>query len=234
MNPLPSRGFTWNIKSYFLWKAMIKKYLWMSPAAVVIGALRVNDWNRKNRKHRRHEQYIYSQIILPFEKKKVFDSWESCLSNVIDSDREGTDWHEFNLFKLFLWHKSYDKGSYHILINDTPFELHVFWPSATESHIKLTFSESVSPSLKTRLMTLLNMPQKSNLYLRWISFEEKVYNKQIINIELDPTHCITSRGYFYILCITFEAPHLVILGSRNIHSWYNASDQDTAVKMYMN
>ena len=40
MNPLPSRGFTWNIKSYFLWKTM-KKYLWMS-AAVVIGALRVN------------------------------------------------------------------------------------------------------------------------------------------------------------------------------------------------
>ena len=35
-----SRGFTWNIKSYFLWKAM-KKYLWMSSAAVVIGALRV-------------------------------------------------------------------------------------------------------------------------------------------------------------------------------------------------
>ena len=41
VNPLPSRGFTWNIKSYFLWKT-IKKYLWMSSAAVVIGALRVN------------------------------------------------------------------------------------------------------------------------------------------------------------------------------------------------
>ena len=40
MNPLPSRGFTWNIKSYFLWKTM-KKYLWMSSAAVVLGALRV-------------------------------------------------------------------------------------------------------------------------------------------------------------------------------------------------
>ena len=36
----PSRGFYWNIKSYFLWKTM-KKYLWMSSAAVVIGALRV-------------------------------------------------------------------------------------------------------------------------------------------------------------------------------------------------
>ena len=60
MNPLPSRGFTWNIKSkigldfsyeslaedsletssYFLRKTM-KKYLWKSSAAVVIGALRV-------------------------------------------------------------------------------------------------------------------------------------------------------------------------------------------------
>ena len=40
VNLLPSRGFTWNIKSYFLWKTM-KKYLWISSAAVVIGALRV-------------------------------------------------------------------------------------------------------------------------------------------------------------------------------------------------
>ena len=40
VNPLPSRGFIWNIKSYFLWKTM-KIYLWMSSAAVVIGALRV-------------------------------------------------------------------------------------------------------------------------------------------------------------------------------------------------
>ena len=40
MNPLPSRGFTWNIKSYFLWKT-VKKYLWMSSAAVMTGTLRV-------------------------------------------------------------------------------------------------------------------------------------------------------------------------------------------------
>ena len=40
MNLLPSRGYTWNSKSYFLWKTM-KKYLWMSSAAVVIGAWRV-------------------------------------------------------------------------------------------------------------------------------------------------------------------------------------------------
>ena len=39
---LPSRAFTWNIKSYFLWKTM-KKYLWMSSAAVVIGALGVKN-----------------------------------------------------------------------------------------------------------------------------------------------------------------------------------------------
>ena len=38
---LLSRGFTWNIQSYFLWKTM-NKYLWMLSAAVVIGALRVN------------------------------------------------------------------------------------------------------------------------------------------------------------------------------------------------
>ena len=42
VNPLPSRGFTWNIKSYFLWKTM-KKYLGMLSAAVVIGALRVKN-----------------------------------------------------------------------------------------------------------------------------------------------------------------------------------------------
>ena len=39
MNPLPSREFTWHFKSYFLWKTM-KKYLWISSAAVVIGALK--------------------------------------------------------------------------------------------------------------------------------------------------------------------------------------------------
>ena len=31
---------TWNIKSYFLWKAM-KRYLWMSSAAVMIATLKV-------------------------------------------------------------------------------------------------------------------------------------------------------------------------------------------------
>ena len=36
---VPSRGFTWNIKSKLLWKTM-KKYLWMSSAAVMISALR--------------------------------------------------------------------------------------------------------------------------------------------------------------------------------------------------
>ena len=40
VNRLPSRWFTWNIKTCFLWK--IKKiYFKMSSAAVVIGALRV-------------------------------------------------------------------------------------------------------------------------------------------------------------------------------------------------
>ena len=48
MNPLPSRGITWNIKSCFVWKTM-KQYLWMSSAAVVIGALRVKSWPKLKR-----------------------------------------------------------------------------------------------------------------------------------------------------------------------------------------
>ena len=40
--------FTWNNKSYFLWKTM-KKYLWMSSAAVVIGSLRVNIFINRTR-----------------------------------------------------------------------------------------------------------------------------------------------------------------------------------------
>ena len=52
----------------------------------------------------------------------------------------------------------------YIPINDTPFGLHVFWLSYTESRIKLTFSESVSLSHKTWLglktMMLLNGPKE--------------------------------------------------------------------------
>ena len=41
---------------------------------------------------------------------------------------------------------------YYKPINDTMFELSVFWPSDTDSRInELRFSESVSLSLKTRL-----------------------------------------------------------------------------------
>ena len=39
----PRRGVTLKIKSYFLWK--VKKYLWMSSAAVVICALRVKTYS---------------------------------------------------------------------------------------------------------------------------------------------------------------------------------------------
>ena len=53
---------------------------------------------------------------------------------------------------------------YYIPINDTP--LTVFWTSDAESHIKLTFSESVSLSLKTKLMTLLNILQKRQIVPR--------------------------------------------------------------------
>ena len=40
-----------------------------------------------------------------------------------------------------------------ITINDTPLQLHVFWPSDTERHNKSTFSESVSLSMKRGLIT---------------------------------------------------------------------------------
>ena len=41
---------------------------------------------------------------------------------------------------------------YYILINDTSFELSVFWPSDTESQInELRFFDSISLSFKTRL-----------------------------------------------------------------------------------
>ena len=41
---------------------------------------------------------------------------------------------------------------YYIPINDTSFELSVFWPSDTESRInELRFSNSISLSFKTRL-----------------------------------------------------------------------------------
>ena len=44
------------------------------------------------------------------------------------------------------------KGLYYIPINDTSFELSVFWPSDTESRInELRFSDSISLSFKTRL-----------------------------------------------------------------------------------
>ena len=66
---------------------------------------------------------------------------------------------------------------YYIPINDMPFQLNVFWPSDTEHCHKLTFSESVSLSRKTRLMallmmTLLIMPQEMSnvpalLRLKW-------------------------------------------------------------------
>ena len=45
-----------------------------------------------------------------------------------------------------------DLGPYYIPINDTSFELSVFWPSDTENRInELRFSDSISVSFKTRL-----------------------------------------------------------------------------------
>ena len=39
----------------------------------------------------------------------------------------------------------------HVLLIDTTFELHVFWPFDTEIRIKLTFSEPLSLSIQMRL-----------------------------------------------------------------------------------
>ena len=50
-------------------------------------------------------------------------------------------------------HKSLKKTIYYIPINDTSFELSVFWLSDAESRIKeLRFCDSVSLSFKMRLM----------------------------------------------------------------------------------
>ena len=47
------------------------------------------------------------------------------------------------------------KVLYYIPITDTTLELSVFWPSDTESRInELRFSESISLSFKTRLMSV--------------------------------------------------------------------------------
>ena len=49
----------------------------------------------------------------------------------------------------------FDLILYYIPINDTTFELSVFWPSDTESRInELRFSESVSLAFKTRLTSV--------------------------------------------------------------------------------
>ena len=55
----------------------------------------------------------------------------------------------FNKLYILLYH-----------INDTPFELLVFWPSVTESCIKVTYFESVSVSLKMRLgLNMMTLPK---------------------------------------------------------------------------
>ena len=50
-----------------------------------------------------------------------------------------------------IWAGHYKLYIYYIPINDTTFELSVFWPSDTESRMnELRFSDSVSLSFKTR------------------------------------------------------------------------------------
>ena len=76
VNRLPSRGFTCSIKSCFLWKTM-KRYLWMSSAAVVIGALRVKlyfelvKWN----------SHFYSITIYLTGQVNWFSIFEDSLKN---------------------------------------------------------------------------------------------------------------------------------------------------------
>ena len=130
-----------------------------------------------------------------------------------------------------------------IHINDTPFELNIFWLSNTKRYIKLTLSESVSLSLKTRLMTflmmtLLNMPQGTSivpaslrLNLKFFWGKGIPYNKQIINT------VIWSDALYNVSLILLDITHhnrrsasRVILWPRNIHStWCNASDHVTVV-----
>ena len=53
------------------------------------------------------------------------------------------------------YHSNIKKSFYYIPINDTSFELSVFWPSDTESGInKISFSDSISLSYKTRLTSV--------------------------------------------------------------------------------
>ena len=73
VNPLPSTGFTWNINSYFLWKTM-KKYLWMTSAAVLIGTLRINWTQHKISLHKFERvpckdlsDHIWSNLFSVFE-----------------------------------------------------------------------------------------------------------------------------------------------------------------------
>ena len=68
MSPLPSRGFIWNIKSYFLWKTK-KKHLWMSSAAVVNCALRFKSRPNSGRANSSLEaNYRKSWELFPFVK----------------------------------------------------------------------------------------------------------------------------------------------------------------------
>ena len=61
---------------------------------------------------------------------------------------------EFVTFQLVSWVRC-GTSFYYIPITDTTLELSVFWPSDTESRInELRFSESISLSFKTRLMSV--------------------------------------------------------------------------------
>ena len=57
---------------------------------------------------------------------------------------------------------------YYTPINDSHFELHVFWPSDTGRGIKLTFSESVSISYETRWMISLMMIVVVDVFLFYV------------------------------------------------------------------
>ena len=71
---------------------------------------------------------------------------------------------KLSLLLLFIWSTVYCTD--YVPIKDTSSELRLFGPADVECRIKLMFSESISLSLKTRLMmllmiTILNMPQET-------------------------------------------------------------------------
>ena len=78
MNPLPSRGFTWNIKSYFLWKTMKNIYeccllqSWLAPQGQLI---KHNIYLVLNRLFRLSSSSFVSSVMLLLSSKCILYDW---------------------------------------------------------------------------------------------------------------------------------------------------------------